>query len=107
MTAAMWEPTLWAYSAALDEHRAVLQAVDMDAELTDVPVAPAFVAPAGAPPLPEEYVPWARTLLETTDGLIQLAKDLAVRSELRRTAGPLQPALHAADVVDSTVDALL
>lgn len=107
MTAAMWEPTLWAYSAALDEHRAVLHAVEMDAVLEEVPAAPSFVPPVDAPPLPAEYVPWARTLLETTNGLIEQARELATRSELRRTPRPSQPALHLVGVADSTVDALL
>jgi hypothetical protein len=108
MSFSVWEPTLWAYSAALEEHRTVLQGVEMDVEIADViPVPPSFVAPADPPPMPDEYVPWARTLLETTEGLIQFAKDLALRSELRRGDRPLQQATHTAQVAESTLNALL
>jgi hypothetical protein len=110
MTAAIWEPTLLAYSAALDDHRSALQAVELDIDI-QVPIAPTFVAPVDVPPMPDEYVPWARTLLETTDGLIEMAKQLATRSELRRgqRAQRPQPVLLAvgAGVGESTLDALL
>ena len=80
----------------------------MDVITDDViPAPPCFVAPVAPPPLPDEYVPWARTLLETTDGLLQLAKDLALRSELRQRDRPLHAALHVGEAAESTLNALL
>jgi hypothetical protein len=108
MTSSIWEPTLWAYSATLEEHRAVLESIEMDIVVDDeVPMPPPFAAPEDAPPMPDEYVPWARTLLETTDGLISLAKSLALRSELRRAERPHHPLVNVGRGADSTLNALL
>ena len=101
---AEWEELLAGYSAALDEHRSVLLCIEDDvaAEL-DVAAAPSFTLPTGVSPMPPEVVPWAQTLMNTTDALMQLAKELATRSELHR---PTRPP-HAPVASEATLDALL
>jgi hypothetical protein len=99
-----WEQVLSAYSAALDEHRSVLLAIEADlAAEYDVPPAPSFVPPPTMPPIPPELAAWAQTLMGTTRALVQLAAELATRSEPQR---PSRPA-HAAVANDATLDAFL
>ena len=99
-----WEEVLSAYSAALDEHRSVLLVIEADVVADhDVPPAPRFVPPSSMPPMPDELVSWAQTLMGTTDGLVQLATELATRSEPQRMSRPT----HASVANEATLDALL
>ena len=99
-----WEQVLSAYSAALDEHRSVLLVIEADVAADhDVPPAPSFVPPPSMPPLPHQLVSWAQTLMGTTDGLVQLATELATRSEPQRPSRPT----HASVANEATLDALL
>ena len=101
---AEWEQVLSAYSAALDEHRSVLLAIEADVVAEyDVSPAPSFVPPPSLPPIPPELSSWAQTLMDTTDALAQLAAQLATRSGPQR---PSRPA-HASVASDATLDALL
>jgi hypothetical protein len=99
-----WEELLSSYSAALDEHRNVLQFVEEDvAAEHDVVPAPTFVPREDMPPLPQELRPWAHTLMETTDALVRLATELSVRSEPRRATRSPQDA----PATEATLDAFL
>lgn len=86
---AEWERVLRAYAASLQEHRAVLTAIEADT-VADAPVhAPAeFIPPSELPLLPEALRPWARSLLEATDGLSACAARLSSRAQLQVSARP-------------------
>lgn len=107
---AAWEEALRAYASGLDEHRTTLLGVEADsAAVLPVEPPPAFVPPADLQPMPESLLPWARQLLEQTSGLVQLAAELAERSErslaLNGRNHRHRPILADASV--STWDALL
>jgi hypothetical protein len=112
---AAWEAALVEYSGALDEHRSFLLAIEADDDAEhdsghDGSLAqPVFVPPADLEPLPEALLPWARQLLEQTNGLVQLAGELAERSEraLAARTPNHRHRLVAADSAASTWDALL
>lgn len=83
----------------------MLLAVEADlATDHDVVVPPSFVPPPDLAPMPVEMLPWARQLLDQTSGLVQLAGELAERSE-RGLANRPRPV--TADAAASTLDALL
>jgi hypothetical protein len=99
-----WEQALHAYSAALDEQRSALLSVEADTLAKyDAVAPPGFVPPVILQPMPAALAPWARQLMEQTDGLLQLAGELATRSEPKRPAR----AHHAAAVTPVALDALL
>jgi len=101
---AEWEQVLASYSAALDEHRSVLLAIEADAVAEyDVPPAPSFVPPPSMPSMPHELVAWAQTLMSTTDALVHLATQLSTRANPQR---PSRPA-HVSVANEATLDALL
>jgi hypothetical protein len=110
---AVWEEALAAYSETLEEHRSILQAVELEVvdAAWELQSPPEFVPPADLPPMPGALLPWARQLLAQTDGLVQLAAELAARAEramAARGAGPgSRHRLGAADTVASTWDTLL
>ena len=116
---AAWEAALAEYSGALDEHRSFLLAVEADddaendaehdAEHDGSLAQPVFVPPADLEPLPASLLPWARQLLEQTNGLVQLAGELAERSEraLAARTPNHRHRLVATDSAASTWDALL
>jgi hypothetical protein len=106
-----WEAALAAYSETLDEHRSILQAMELEAAEVawELQSPTEFVPPEHLPPMPDALLPWARQLLEQTGGLVQLAAELAARSERAMSArGPnARHRLGAADTAASTWDTLL
>ena len=79
----LWEDVLRAYAAALDEHRVFLlsaQPEGLEAGFDLVPIE--FVPPESMPPLPVEFIDWARSLDAETAGLKEFASDLLIRYPL-------------------------
>jgi len=91
-----WERVLRAYSDALEQQRTVLLAIELDVLANrDVVVPLGFVPPSSMPPLPAELDRWARQLMEQTNGLIQLANELAARPRPGRHLAARRPAPSA------------
>lgn len=74
---ALWDDVLRSYAASLDDQRAFLLTAQPD-ELHDerVLTPTAFAPPATMPPMPDQFVSWAQSLVRDTEGLTQLAAAL-------------------------------
>lgn len=99
-----WEQVLHAYSAALDEHRAMLLVIEADDTATaNLTAVPEFVPPRANTLIPSDLVPLATSLMDVTAGLVELARRLAVRA-----ATLARPAARAwTSTAASTLDAQL
>jgi hypothetical protein len=84
--ASLWEDVLNSYAASLDDERSYLMSVQPD-ELADTRtwMPPTFAPPASMPPMPDEFVSWARALLAETEGLALMAADVLQRMPVPTT----------------------
>lgn len=105
----IWDELLRAFAEVLDDQRAVLLGVDADAVFDDSVVAPpAFMPPAGAPPMPYELRSRAASLQRETDGLLELARELLGRLEPTIAAAPTpMRRLLSTNAVSSLMDTRL
>lgn len=74
---ALWDDLLRAYAEVIEQQRAYLlslSAVEHLDEATLLP--PQFRVPAGVPPMPSSFEPWAMSLLTETAGLTELAHQI-------------------------------
>jgi hypothetical protein len=107
-----WERLLWSYSAALDEQRLSLTALEAGVLVDVTPIVPgAFEPPADMPPMPVDLQDWARQLLAETTGLVNVASDLAIRVQSGRPAAmahaTAHPTAHPTALRASALDTVL
>lgn len=75
--ASMWDDVLTSFAASLDEQRTFLLTAHPDQLMDERALRPpTFAPPATMPPMPDEFVSWARSLLDQTEGLVRLAADV-------------------------------
>lgn len=71
---ARWDDMLRAFADVVEQQRAFLLTIDLANPIDEAALAvPALALPDDMPPIPDEFVPWASSLLRDTAGLTELA----------------------------------
>ncbi|MGD9705410.1 MAG: hypothetical protein AB7Q42_16295 [Acidimicrobiia bacterium] len=96
-----WTELLDAYERTLEQHRAHLEAVASGVHGTELPAPPApFTPPAGLSPLPPELGERAAALVETTQQLSRVARELLAQMSPPPVMRPTAPSSTSATRFD-------
>jgi hypothetical protein len=73
----VWDDLLRAYAETIELQRSYLLSLGSSDQPEDGAIQiPGFDLPAGLPPMPETFEPWAMSLLSETAGLAELAQQI-------------------------------